>query len=334
MSVWNHLGELGGLTVHPFLAYEDIETFETDNDEHLARLVASMPEPGSVAWKIATHFDAELEFADIFGMFLETVDTTQVRALVLGYWATDILDDENGVVGVLCEHADRFRALRHLFVGDITGEEHEVSWITPEDITPLLDVFPHLEELGYRFGQGSQPVLRPTRHERLRRLVLQTGGMPAHVARAVAASDLPALDHLDLWLGVKMYGGDATTADLADLLDGTRHPALRHLGLMNSEIQDEIAAAVAVAPVVAQLRSLDLSMGVLSDTGAEALLAGRSLTHLERLTVHHHFLGDGAARRLREALEPAGVTVDLSEPCTPWGGAATPEEGRYTQVAE
>ncbi|MFI6983473.1 STM4015 family protein [Embleya sp. NPDC050154] len=338
MSVWEHLAELGGLTVHPFLADDDIDTFETDNDEHLAELVASAPEPAAVAWKIATHFDAELEFPEVLELFLKTVDTTQVRALVIGYWATDILDgDEEPVIGLLCAHADKFPALRHLFVADITSEEHEVSWIPPEDITPLLEAFPNLEELGYRFGQfrTAEPglVLRPIRHARLRKLVLQTGGMPAQLPRTVAACEFPALDHLDLWLGVDMYGGDATPADLADLLDGTRHPALRHLGLMNSEIQDEVAAAVAAAPLVARLRSLDLSMGTLSDTGAEALLAGRPLTHLERLTVRHHFLGDGAVRRLREALEPAGVAVDLSEACTPWE-AETPEEGRYTQVAE
>ncbi|MEU0940598.1 STM4015 family protein [Embleya sp. NPDC005971] len=338
MSVWNHLGELGGLPVHEFLAVDDIDGFDKDDEEQLAELVASAPEPGAVAWKIATHFEAELEFADVFALFLDTVDTTRVRALVIGYWATDILEGENAIIRVLCEHADRFPALRHLFVGDIIGEEHEVSWIPPEDITPLLDAFPHLEELGYRFGQDQQPAsgfaLRPTRHERLRKLVLQTGGMPARVPRAVAACEFPALEYLDLWLGVPMYGGDASAADLADLLDGTRHPELRHLGLMNSAIQDEVAAAVAASPVLARLRSLDLSMGTLSDTGADALLAGRPLTHLERLTVHHHFLGADAAARLRAALEPAGVAVHLSEPSTPWSGAETPEEGRYTEVAE
>lgn len=343
MAVRGSTEVLGGLPVHLFMSDDDIEEIaeedcRPDESSRLASVVGTAPAPDAVAWKIATHFDAELEFDQIFGLFLEHVDTTRVRALVTGYWGTDILSDEDPIIPRLIAHADRFPALRHLFLCDIAGDEHEISWIPGEDLTPLLAAFPRLEELVYRFGHGHDraelPVLTPTRHENLRRLVLQTGGMPAHLPRAVADSDLPALEHLDLWLGVEMYGGDATVADLAALLDGTRLPALRHLGLMNSEIQDEVARAVSAAPLVAKLSSLDLSMGMLSDTGGEALLTGQPLTHLDTLTIRHHFLGDGMVRRLKEALVPAGVTVDISAPCTPWSGARTPEEGRYTAVSE
>jgi hypothetical protein len=158
--------------------------------------------------------------------------------------------------------------------------------------------------------------------------------MPARVPAAVAAGEPPALERLDLWLGVSFYGGDTTVADLAGLLTGAGLPALRHLGLMNSEIQDEIAAAVAGAPVVARLTSLDLSMGTLGDAGAEALLAGQPLTHLERLSLRHHFAGERVCELLRRTLEPAGVAVDLSDPKQPWSRAETPEAGRYTEVAE
>lgn len=338
MGVWRHLDDLGGYSVRPFMSEDDIEEFDADNPAHRAKLAASLPEPGAHAWRIATHFDSPMEFADLFALFCDVVDTTQVRAMVIGYWDTDILSDSPGAVGVLLPHAARFPALRHLFVGDIVAEEHEISWIPPEDVTPLLGAFPLLEEFGYRFGDfdrsGSAPVLRPTRHAHLRSLKLQTGGMPASVPRAVGASDFPALRSLDLWLGVQAYGGDATLADLADVLSGARHPELLHLGLMNSEIQDEVAAAVSGAPVVARLRSLDLSMGTLSDTGAEALLAGQPLTHLEDLSLRHHFLSEDTRARLRAALEPAGVAVDLGDACRPWDGAATPAEGRYTEVAE
>ncbi|MCF2531613.1 STM4015 family protein [Yinghuangia soli] len=339
MSVRWHLEELGGYPVHTFMAEDDLEDDDLKEDaDFLATLAAAAPAPESVAWKIATHFDATWEFADVFGAFLKTVDTTKVRALVIGYFATDILDGADGVVPVLVEHAGKFPALQHLFVGDIVGEEHEISWIPPEDVTPLLEAFPGLVGFGYRFGTGhgeaAGPILRPVAHANLRRLAFQTGGMPAHLPAAVAASDLPALERLELWLGVEMYGGTVAVADLAGLLDGTRLPALRHLGLMNSEIQDEVASAVAVAPVVAQLESLDLSMGMLSDAGAEALLSGQPLTHLARLSVRHHFLSEPAAKRLADSLAASGVAVDVSERCTPWDGARTPEEGRYTEVSE
>ena len=37
-------------------------------------------------------------------------------------------------------------------------------------------------------------------------------------AEAWFAAELPNLEHLELWLGTDSYGGDATVADLADLL--------------------------------------------------------------------------------------------------------------------
>ncbi|NED89773.1 leucine-rich repeat domain-containing protein, partial [Streptomyces sp. SID11233] len=71
---------------------------------------------------------------------------------------------------------------------------------------------------------------------------------------------------------------------------------------------------VATAPVVARLDSLDLSLGVLSDRGAEALLAAAPrLTHLRSLDLHYNFLTDEVRERLRTALEPAGVALDLDE---------------------
>ncbi|MFJ8741403.1 hypothetical protein ACIRL2_18685 [Embleya sp. NPDC127516] len=103
-------------------------------------------------------------------------------------------------------------------------------------------------------------------------------------------------------------------------------PALNHLGLMDSEISDEIATALASAPIVARLKELDLSMGTLSNAGAEVLMAGQPLTHLDRLDARHHFLDEATQSRLRSAL--AGVDVDLSDTRNDWGGK------RYVEVSE
>jgi hypothetical protein len=160
----------------------------------------------------------------------------------------------------------------------------------------------------------------------LRILRFESGGLPAAVVRAVGQCDLPVLEQLDLWLGVEEYGGDYTVADLDEILSGERLPALRHLGLQDSEMQDEIAAAVASAPVVARLETLRLSMGALTDRGAEALLTGQSLTHLRELDLHHHFLTETMVTRLQETLP--GVEVDLSDQ------KDTEDEWRYVAVDE
>ncbi|HSA49367.1 MAG TPA: STM4015 family protein, partial [Yinghuangia sp.] len=235
--------------------------------------------------------------------------------------------------------ADRFPSLRALFTGDILSEESEISWLSLPSMTRILEGFPRLEELGMRgCSMSSEPGTgpAPVRHERLRRLRIESGGLSGRAAQAVALSDLPALEHLELWLGTENYGGDATLDDLDDIFVGRRLPRLRHLGLMNSELQDEIAEALAGAAVVSRLETLDLSMGVLSDVGVEALLGGQPLGHLRKLRVHHHFVTDPMAERLRRALAGSGTDVDLSEPeeRDDWGDDDDEVDGRYIEVSE
>ncbi|MFB8177207.1 STM4015 family protein [Streptomyces sp. NPDC055966] len=281
-----------------------------------------LPEPGTVAWRIGhERWTTSEPWGDEFARFCAEVDLVRVRALIIGIW-DDVEDtDPSEVIEALLAVRDRLPALRSLFLGDITDKECKLSRISQTDVTPLLAAFPALEEFGVRAGEGTGmgetlrlkfPALR---HESLRRLVVESSGLPADVVRGVGASELPTLEHLELWLGSSDDGADCTAADLEPILSGARLPRLRHLALRNSEIQDEVAAAVASAPVVGQLEVLDLSMGVLSDDGAAALLDGRPLTHLRKLDLHHHFLSEPLQQRIRQALAPAGVEVDLDQDC-------------------
>lgn len=308
MSAVERLMELHGLPVIDFpAAGED---------------AGKLPEPGAAAWRLAVDpygDDADdgpqESYEQLWHRFLATVDPAGVRALVVGQWG-DVLGEDTGedsaeAVRLLVAARERLTGLLAVFFGDLEMDDPEISWIAQSDMTPLLTAYPRLQELGVR--GGTDLVLGPLRHEHLRTLAVEASGLPAGVVRGVAASDLPALEYLELWLGVRECGGNATVADLAPLLTGERLPALRHLGLRNSGIQDEIAGALATAPVVARLSSLDLSLGVLGDAGATALLAGQPLTHLSWLDLHHNFIREDVARRLRDALEPAGVEVDLDE---------------------
>ncbi|WP_326829871.1 STM4015 family protein [Streptosporangium sp. NBC_01810] len=271
---------------------------------------APMPAAGEAAWRLSVRvYDAKETFEEHFARFVATVDTTEVKAIIVGGWGEAYENDASGPIRLLAENAARLPALRSLFLGAMPSEECEISWIQQGDVTPLLEAFPLLERLEVRGGTGLE--LRPIRHDSLRILRFETGGLPPAVARAVGESDFPALEYLELWLGSENYGGDTTVADLEPILSGERLPALRHLGLQDSEIQDEVAAAVASAPVVARLESLAQSMGTLTDMGAEALLSGRSLTHLRRLDLHHHFLSDAMVERLRTTF--SGVELDVSE---------------------
>ncbi|MFI9629657.1 STM4015 family protein [Streptomyces sp. NPDC052042] len=285
----------------------------------------------AAAWRISVDpYDDDKTWEEAFGTFLDTVDPAGVRALIIGQWGESYEETSSYPIGLVIAAADRLTSLEAVFVGDMTMEENEISWIEQSDVTALLDAFPGLLELGVR--GGSELVFSPCKHARLRALTVETGGMPAGALRGILESELPALERLDLWLGVSAYGGDADVADLAALLAGSRFPKLTHLGLRNSELQNEIAVAVASAPVVAQLRVLDLSNGTLGDEGAAALLEGQPLTHLECLDLHHHFMTEAVERRVVQELEPHGVRVDVSEREKPWDDRGP--AGRYTAVSE
>ncbi|KDQ70843.1 STM4015 family protein [Streptomyces halstedii] len=291
------------------------------------------PEAGDAAWRLRVDpYDDERDDAweQQFDAFLEAVDPAGVRALIIGQWGEAYEKDSSHPIGLVVAAADRFTSLEAVFVGDLEMEEAEISWIEQSDVTALLTAYPALTELGVRGGSGL--VFPPVRHASLRALTIESGGLPAEVVRGVLDSELPALERLELWLGVSAYGGDASLRHLAPLLSGTRFPRLHHLGLRNSELENEIATAIASAPVVARLRTLDLSSGTLGDEGAAALLEGQPLTHLTALDLHHHFLTEPMERRVVEALEPHGVRIDLSERCEPWDGRGA--AGRYTTVAE
>jgi hypothetical protein len=306
MSVHEHLTSFGGVPVVEFGPG------------------AEPPPGGEVAWAVRTDYDGE-PFGQVFGRFLETADTTAVTHLVFGYWGAGYETSSAGPLEMLVGAAPRLPKLKAVFFGDIIMEEDEISWITQCDVTPLLRAYPGLERLDVRGGNGLE--LSPVAAASLKVLRLESGGLPAAVVRAVGASDLPSLQTLELWLGVQEYGGDAGVADLAAILGGERLPSLSRLGLMDSEIQDEICAAVATAPVVARLSELALSMGVLTDDGAEALLSGQPLTHLRELDLRHHYLTAPMVARLRAALPQVSLLIDTAQD-------DNDQEWRYVAVAE
>ncbi|MBE1537891.1 STM4015 family protein [Actinomadura algeriensis] len=318
MGIWDRQEEYAGLPVFRF----DLERLDPETVADLPAL----PAAGTAAWCVATREDEE-PFGDVWDLFRTSVDTTEVTALLIGDWGAEYGSGEQDgsyPAPILAAAAESFPKLESLFFGEITAEESEISWILHEDISPIFRAFPGLRRFDVR--GSAELAFEPIRSDELKVLRFESGGLPASVVESVVASDLPNLEHLDLWLGVNGYGGDVSMDDLAPVLSGERFPSLRHLGLENAERQDEIAAAVASAPVVARLESLSLARGMLTDAGAEALLSGQPLTHLRKLDLHHHFLTDAMMARLKEALP--GVEIDLGKQGDPEGSYF------YVHVAE
>lgn len=307
MTINAHLTDFAGKPVADF-------PHEHDGQSSADHYGSTLPEPaasaGDVAWRVGTWFEGPA-FGGVFQKFLDEVETADVTHLVIAYWGASYDKGVPDPVELLVGAAGRLPALRALFLGDIVMEESEISWIEQSDVTRLFTALPGLEHVEVRGGEGLE--LGPFSSRALKTLRFESGGLPAAVVRAVGESDLPALEHLDLWLGTENYGGDATAADLSAILGGERLPALRHLGLEDAEIADEVASAVAGAPIVARLESLSLAMGTLTDRGAESLLSGQPLTHLARLDLHHHYLTDRTMDRVRGSLPGVDVNLDGQE---------------------
>ena len=220
------------------------------------------PGPG-VAVRLHVDWDNEdVDFGDLLSTLAAHPRAAELEALVIGSWVADSLDDADDVIDGLIGVAARFPKLRALFFGDASQEVSEISWIECGDQAKLANAFPGLEHLHIR-GSG-QPSLKGLNLPRLQTLVLESGGLSPAVVRTALATPLPALRHLELWLGTSHYGGDTSMADLAPLLDGSVHTGLTYLGLRNAEIADEVAVrrlALPGARVDRRTRSLPRHVG-------------------------------------------------------------------------
>ena len=243
---------------------------------------------------------------------------------MIGAWHGDDAElSPEDVIEVLVKGKDRLSNLAAIYVGDITSEENEMSWINQCDLSPLLKAFPKLQLLRSRGGQGL--ALSSPQHENLRGLAMETGGMDVSVVRSVCISNFPNLEYLELWLGTDEYGANFSVPDLQPILSGRLFPKLKYLGLRNSQQADDIAGVIVNSPIVSRIETLDLSLGVLTDEGANALLKLSSPT-LKKLNLHYNYFSPEVIKQLK-ALP---LTVDASKP----SGMEEEDEWRFVAVGE
>ena len=253
--------------------------------------------------------------------FLGQPNVGEVRALVIGMWNTAYESSALPMLKRLIE-SGRLGNLEALFIGEMTSEECEISWINHDDYGRLLNGLPKLRHLQIRGGTGLR--LEGLALPALETLIVESGGLGAATVGDIARADLPALKRLDLWLGVDDYGRDGDGDAIDAILRQARLPALAQLGLMNTDIVDDLAGRALDWPLAAALKTLDLSYGVLTDAGADALLAHPRLRTLGRLLLEHVFLSDDRAAALSAAVPD--VEIENLGP--------DPKQGRYVLVAE
>lgn len=199
----------------------------------------------------------------------------------------------------------------------------QISWHHTGDLGPLWKGVPNLRTLEIESGDFDVGAMKaPT----LERAIFITGGLGKSCGKNIATATMPRIKHLEIYYGDDNYGGDCSVEEVLPLLARTDLTALTTLGLKNSLFSNDIARALKGARVLKTLKTLDLSLGTMTDEGAEALAAARdSLQHLETLDLTRNYLTKNGLK-LVKGLCPNVITKDQQE--------AEDEDDRYVAIAE
>jgi Leucine Rich repeat len=273
------------------------------------RIGDTIADPAAVragTYRLSQDYDSAESQRDLLDSFLAQIDMTALDALIIGAWSEAHDESPHGYLDGLIERRAELPALQALFIGDMTYEDCEISWIIQGDYNPLLAAFPQLRSL--RIRGSTQLKLEAFEHAKLEELAIECGGLPAGIANAIAGSQLPALRRLELWLGDDNYGFDGDVGTYARLLDAIDASRLEYLGLRNAQISDALAAHLAAQPWLGKLKTLDLSMGTIGDEGAKALCESAHIAGLGTLDLSHHYIGTEWQQRLKAL--PCKVVLD------------------------
>ncbi|KIG13886.1 Molybdate metabolism regulator [Enhygromyxa salina] len=244
----------------------------------------------------------------VLGALVKSPAARLLRALNIGMLDHDYpVSLAKGIEAII--KVGKLENLRELFLGDFEyPDENEISWVAVGNVAKVLPVVPQLRSLRLRGGEIKLGALE---HPTLESLTIETGGLPASAVASIGKCKLPQLQRMEVWLGTSDYGGDGRCKQLAGLFEGSGVPKLEHLGLQNSEFQDDIAVALAKSKVIKRLTSVDLSMGTMRERGANAIVDNASkFSKLRSLDLSENYISDELCDKLRGAL---GRIVMLGE---------------------
>ncbi|MEH1873596.1 STM4015 family protein [Nostoc sp.] len=256
-------------------------------------------EPVNNAYALRFEDDSYDNLPSKLSRFLQEPNADKLEALVFGLWSEGSQTDSSSIVQALVDAKQHLTNLKAVLIGDITSDDSEISWIQQSDISPILQAYPKLEILQVRGGDGLQ-FSPPIRHNHLKGLIVETGGLSRDTVIQICQMNLPELEHLELWFGSENYGGNCWVEDLNQILFEENFPNLNYLGLRNSQFTDEIVSVIVGSPVIDYICVLDLSMGTLSDAGAEELLNCSAINNLDILNISESFLSQEMIEKFSE----------------------------------
>jgi len=248
---------------------------------------------------------------------LEDKRLPELKSIIVGAWEETYEKSCQPILDFFVEHKESFQHIEGFFIGDMEYDECEVSWIIQGNYERFLNAFPNLKTL--RIKGATNLELGALSHAGLRKLEIICGGLGEEVVRSVAEASLPNLESLILYIGVEDYGFNGGLNSLRPLLEKGRFPKLTELGLVDSDMEDEIVELVLASDILPQLKKLHFSYGSLTDKGGQMLLDhGDRLAHLELLDLEYHYLTEDMVERLEQL--PVEINAANAQEPDEYGG--------------
>ena len=257
-------------------------------------------------------------------LLLQDSQASQVEALICqmldNKWRYEFSPEYKSFADLLFDAHKQLTNLKALFVGDIEEHEYRKSRLGLGNFSLIGEDYPNLEVLQVR-GFCGDTKLTSLQHDKLKTLIVETADISDQNIAHICASDLPALEYFELWMG-RDYNQppDAILDSLKPIIFDDSFPNLTYLGLRSSEYSDLLAEALVQSPVIEHLAVLDLSMGNLTDEGAEALLNCSAINQLHTLNITNNCVSSETIKQLYEL--GCWVIADSQEDFYERGGAS------------
>jgi hypothetical protein len=214
-------------------ANRNVETFDPE---------VGISDPVGTAYLLRVEWDEiNVDITKNLELLLQDPQANQLEALVIGPWTQQMYECSSSiVVNALVAAKERLTSLKAVFIGDITYEESEISWINQSDISPLLAAYPNLEVLQVRGGKGL-------------------------AFSSLSGNLFPKLTYLGLC--DSEYSDDIAKA----IVQAPIIQRIKVLDLKLGTLSDEGAEALLNCPAVNQLGTLNVAENFLSDETLERL---------------------------------------------------------------
>ncbi|MCI9078250.1 MAG: cytoplasmic protein [Lachnospiraceae bacterium] len=251
---------------------------------------------------------AETMVADI----MADEEFPSLEGIIIGSWGDAWEGSCQNIIDDIVKNKDKFSHIKSLFIGDMGFEDCEVSWIIQADYSKLWEAMPQLESLTVK---GSTDLsLGTIKHDNLKKLEIICGGLPSDIINSITKAELPSLETLILYIGVEDYGFDGDKYTIKRLLENSNFPALKYLGLEDSEIQDDIAELVFDCKYISQIETLDLANGTLTNKGGQ-LIADKlkDYPNIKKVDLHYHFMTDEIMDKLDDLADELDIDIDVDE---------------------